>query len=65
MASAKEGGGYGKLAQLYEAALMANPDEFLHNPSSKTMRTDLSLGNLAKILLAERSVEQCASHHHD
>lgn len=48
-------GGYGKLAQLYEAALLPNP-ESLYSQIAKENMKDPSLGNLAKILLVERSL---------
>lgn len=51
---AKEGGGYGKLAQLYEASLLPNPEE-LYAKISKENARDPALSNLPKILMAGRS----------
>ncbi|MBI2706822.1 MAG: tetratricopeptide repeat protein [Proteobacteria bacterium] len=51
---AKGGGGYGKLAQLYEASLLPNPEE-LYAKISKENARDPALSNLPKILMAGRS----------
>jgi len=51
---AQEGGGYGKLAQLYEATLLPNP-EALYTKISQENATDPALSNLPKILIAGRS----------
>ena len=62
-ALSKEGGGYGKLAQLYEAALLPDPGA-LYNQIVMENPTDPALGNLAKILKASHelaSVEEMAS----
>lgn len=48
-------GGYGKLAKLYEAALLPNPESTYTQIAKENLR-DLAFGNLAKILLAERSL---------
>jgi hypothetical protein len=48
---AQSGGGYGKLAQLYEAALLPNPEAIYTQISGANMR-DPALSNLAKILNA-------------
>lgn len=50
---AEEGGGYGKLAQLYEAALLPNPEDLYLKISQKNA-ADPALANLPKILLAAR-----------
>jgi hypothetical protein len=52
---AQSKGGYGKLAKLYEAALVPNP-ELLYTQITKENLRDLALGNLAKVLLANRSL---------
>jgi hypothetical protein len=50
---AKKGGGYGKMAQLYEAALLPNPEELYMKISHKNA-ADPALGNLPIILMASR-----------
>ncbi|HUX80074.1 MAG TPA: tetratricopeptide repeat protein [Alphaproteobacteria bacterium] len=50
---AQAGGGYGKLAQLYEAALLPNPEDLYMKISQKNA-SDPALGNLPKILMASR-----------
>lgn len=50
---AKDGGGYGKLAQLYEASLLPDPED-LYAKISKENARDPALSNLPKILLAGR-----------
>lgn len=54
---AEEGGGYGKLAQLYEASLLANP-EALYAKISKENTADPALGKLPKILNAARALDK-------
>jgi hypothetical protein len=54
---AKEGGGYGKLAQLYEASLLSNP-EALYTKISKENTADPALSKLPKILMAARSLDK-------
>lgn len=54
---AQEGGGYGKLAQLYEASLLANP-EALYAQIAKTNIADPALGKLPKILNAARALNK-------
>ncbi len=51
----KEGGGYGKLAQLYEAALVSNPDEIYTKMASQYV-ADPALGNLPKLLRAAHGI---------
>lgn len=51
----KEGGGYGKLAQLYEASLLSNPAA-LYDQVAKENRSDPALGNLPKVLMAFHDV---------
>ncbi len=53
-ALAQEGGGYGKLAQLYEASLLPNPEP-LYTKISQENATDVALSSLTKILIAGRS----------
>ncbi len=53
---AKEGGGYGKLAQLYEAAL-GPTSETLYTTISKENASDPALGNLPKILIASHNLD--------
>ncbi len=50
---AQKGGGYGKMAQLYEAALLPNPEE-LYMKISLENAADPALKNLPKILMASR-----------
>jgi hypothetical protein len=57
---AKDGGGYGKLAQLFEASLLPNP-EALYTQISQENAMDPALSNLAKILMAARSLNNPAS----
>lgn len=57
---AKEGGGYGKLAQLYEASLLANP-EALYAQISKENSADPALSKLPKILNASRVLDKSES----
>lgn len=52
---AKDGGGYGKLAQLYEASLTNSP-ETLYTEIAKENVTDPALSTLPKILDAARNV---------
>lgn len=54
---AEEGGGYGKLAQLYEASLLANP-EALYAKISKENAADPALSKLPKILNAARALDK-------
>ena len=54
---AQEGGGYGKLARLYEAALQSNP-EALYTQISQENASDPALGNLPKVLMASRSLDK-------
>lgn len=58
-ALAKEGGGYGKLSQLHEAALVPQPEEIYKNLSQENVE-DPALGNLPKILSASRSLNNMA-----
>jgi|GEM_PF-3695220 len=53
-ALAQTGGGYGKLAQLYEASLIPNP-EALYTKISQENATDVALSSLTKVLIADRS----------
>lgn len=57
---AEEGGGYGKLAQLYEASLLANP-EALYAKISKENAADPALSKLPKILNASRALDKSES----
>lgn len=52
----KERGGYGKLAQFYEAALTPNP-EALYTKISQENVADPALGNLAKICMGARGLD--------
>ncbi len=54
---ADEGGGYGKLAQLYEASILHHPEE-LYAQISKENASDPALGTLPKLLMAARSLER-------
>jgi len=54
---AEEGGGYGKLAQLYEASLLPQPDA-LYTEISKKNAADPALSKLPKILMAARSLDK-------
>lgn len=54
---AKEGGGYGKLAQLYEASLLSNPEE-LYTKISQENAADPALSKLPKVLMAARSLDK-------
>jgi len=54
-ALAKEGGGYGTVAQLYEASLMQDPTD-LYRKIIKDNPRDTSLANLGKVLLTERNL---------
>ena len=53
----KVSGGYGKLAQLYEAALTPNP-ETLYMKISQENIADPALGNLSKVLMASHAVDK-------
>ena len=53
---AAEGGGYGKLAQLYEASLLPHP-EALYTKISQENPADPALSKLPKILLAARALD--------
>ena len=57
---AKEGGGYAKLARLYEAALLSDPRDIYDDMAQKNA-TDPALGNLPKILLAARELNSRAA----
>lgn len=57
---AEGGGGYGKLAQLYEASLLANP-EALYAQISKENGADPALSKLPKILNASRVLDKSES----
>lgn len=52
----QEGGGYGKLAQLYEGALLPNPDA-LYTQISQENASDPALKNLPKILSAAHQLD--------
>lgn len=54
-ALAKEGGGYGKLAQLYEASLVSNPDEVYTKIATQYV-SDPAMGNLPKVLRGAREI---------
>lgn len=56
----KEGGGYAKLARLYEAALLSDPRDVYDDMAQKNA-TDPALGNLPKVLLAARELESKAA----
>jgi hypothetical protein len=58
-ALATEGGGYGKLALLYEAALLQNPEEIYTKISQKNA-SDPALSNLPKVLMAARALDNSA-----
>lgn len=51
----QEGGGYGKLARLYEAALLSDPRDVYDDMAQKNI-SDPALGNLPKVLLAAREL---------
>ncbi len=53
---AQQGGGYGKLAQLYEASLLADPSALYAKISQENLRNP-GLSNLPKILMAGRSFD--------
>lgn len=53
----EEGGGYGKLAQLYEASLLPNP-EALYTKISQENAADPALSKLPKILKAAHTLDQ-------
>jgi hypothetical protein len=53
---AQEGGGYGKLAQLYEASLLSNPTD-LYTKISQENASDPALSNLAKVLRASHALD--------
>lgn len=53
---AQQGGGYGKIAQLYEAALLPNPEAVYKKISQENAR-DPALGNLPKVLMASRALD--------
>jgi hypothetical protein len=55
----KDGGGYGKLAQLYEASLTQQP-EALYTQIATENASDPGLGNLPKILKASRDLTSAA-----
>lgn len=55
-AIAQEGGGYGKLAQLYEGALLSNP-EALYAQISQENASDSALKNLPKVLSAAHNLD--------
>jgi hypothetical protein len=57
---AKDGGGYAKLARLYEAALLSDPRDAYDDMAQKNA-TDPALGNLPKILLAARELNSRAA----
>ncbi|MBA3813409.1 MAG: tetratricopeptide repeat protein [Alphaproteobacteria bacterium] len=54
---AVEGGGYGKIAQLYEASLLPDP-EALYTKISQENVADPALGKLPKILMAARALDK-------
>lgn len=54
---AQNGGGYGKLAQLYEAALVSTPEPFYIKISQQNP-ADPALNKLPKLLVAARSLEK-------
>ncbi len=54
---AAEGGGYGKLAQLYEASLLADP-EALYTKISQENPADPALSKLPKLLIAARALDK-------
>jgi hypothetical protein len=54
---AEEGGGYGKLAQLYEASLLSNP-QALYGKISQENTADPALNKLPKILMGARSLDK-------
>ena len=56
----QEGGGYGNLARLYEAALTSNPNE-IYNKMAQENTSDPALGNLPKVLLAARELDSGAA----
>lgn len=58
-AIAVEGGGYGKLASLYEAALLPNPEDVYKKISQKNA-SDPALSNLPKVLMAARALDNPA-----
>ena|SRR3990167_10572334 len=52
----KHNDGYGKLAQLYEATLVSDPD-VTYERLAQTNTTDPGLGNLSKIFMASHSLD--------
>lgn len=54
---AEEGGGYAKLAQLYEASLLSNP-ELLYKKISQENVADPALSKLPKVLMAARALDK-------
>ena len=54
---AEEGGGYAKLAQLYEASLLPNP-EVLYTKISQSNAADPALSKLPKLLMAARALDK-------
>lgn len=54
---AEEGGGYGKLAQLYEASLVPNPEALYTKISQKNV-ADPGLNKLPKVLMAARALDK-------
>lgn len=56
-ALAEEGGGYGKLSQLYEASLLPHP-ESLYAKISKENTADPALSKLPKVLMAARALDK-------
>ncbi len=57
---AQESDGYGKLARLYEASLTSNPSEIYNEMAQKNV-SDPALGNLPKVLLAARELDNEAA----
>lgn len=53
---AQDGGGYGKLAQLYEASLLSTPTD-LYTKISQENASDPALSNLAKVLRASHALD--------
>lgn len=51
------GGGYGKLSQLYEGALQANPED-TYKKIAEQNASDPALGNLPKVLSAARGMDK-------
>lgn len=54
---AEEGGGYGKLAQLYEASLISNPEDLYAKISQQNV-ADPALSKLPKLLMAARALDK-------